>query len=316
MSLRVSIVVPVAPSRTARVRDSFAALNATVNHEILLERGTNPSLARNRAIARARGAILAFTDDDCSVPPDWLDRALEIFDSHPGVDVVGGPQLTPRESGFFERMSGIALATRFGAGTMSRRYRREVRPREGGEWSLSSANLFIRRSALSGPEPFDPRLFPNEETQLLAHLAREGRRMLYDPDLVVYHQRRPTFAAFMRQCFGYGSGRARQDRIDRRNLPCGSVAVPLVFLAYLIALPALMQIHSLAYLPFALHFAGALWIAAPVAARERDPRAVVALPLILLGIHVAYPLGYAIERLRPQVSLRVARAARDEVPTG
>jgi glycosyltransferase involved in cell wall biosynthesis len=37
------------------------------------------SAARNLAIDKAAGEILAFIDDDCTVEPDWLDRVSEAF---------------------------------------------------------------------------------------------------------------------------------------------------------------------------------------------------------------------------------------------
>lgn len=310
MSVRFSIVVPIAPSRTGRVLESLRQLNGTGSYEVLTETGSNPSCGRNRAIARARGGILAFTDEDCSVPPDWLDRAWEIFQAHPEADVVGGPQLTPQCSSFFERMSGRALASRFVAFRMSRRYRRGLGPCVGGEWSLSSANLFIRRSALPGPEPFDPRLHPNEETNLLARLGRDGRRMRHEPDLVVYHHRRPTVLGLARQCRGYGRGRARQNRLDGRRWPGWNVVIPLAFLAYLVALPLLLQIHPVAWLPLAAYAACCSWLAASAARHEGDLRALAALPLVILMIHVSYPLGYLAEVLwRPHgVALRPAES--------
>src|ERR1051325_10127136 len=48
------------------------------------------SHARNAGSARARGSIVAFTDDDIRVAPDWVDAIVAAFDAHPDASVVGG----------------------------------------------------------------------------------------------------------------------------------------------------------------------------------------------------------------------------------
>src|SRR6187551_1034496 len=44
------------------------------------------SAARNRGIRESRGAIIAFTDDDVRVAPDWVETLRAVFDDHPHID--------------------------------------------------------------------------------------------------------------------------------------------------------------------------------------------------------------------------------------
>jgi glycosyltransferase involved in cell wall biosynthesis len=44
--------------------------------------------ARNLCLQEARGDVIAFTDDDCSVPPDWLAKMAEVFAEQPEVAVA------------------------------------------------------------------------------------------------------------------------------------------------------------------------------------------------------------------------------------
>ncbi|NNE11951.1 MAG: glycosyltransferase [Ilumatobacter sp.] len=53
-------------------------------------RTVGKSAALNVGIAAARGALLAFTDDDCTVPADWLASAEALLDGHPDVGMAFG----------------------------------------------------------------------------------------------------------------------------------------------------------------------------------------------------------------------------------
>ena len=48
------------------------------------------SFARNAGIVHARGDIVAFTDDDVRVAPNWVSRIHAAFETHAHVDCVGG----------------------------------------------------------------------------------------------------------------------------------------------------------------------------------------------------------------------------------
>ncbi len=65
--------------------------------KLLSESKVGPYAARNRGVAESKGAIVAFTDSDCSPHEDWLQRIREaMFD--PEVCIVQGRQRFARES--------------------------------------------------------------------------------------------------------------------------------------------------------------------------------------------------------------------------
>ena len=66
--------------------------------------------ARNDGIQRARGEIVATTDADCVVPPDWLERILADFDRYHPVQLYG--TVYPREGGIGNHLA-LALANTF-----------------------------------------------------------------------------------------------------------------------------------------------------------------------------------------------------------
>lgn len=56
-----------------------------------------PGLSRayNLAIGETRGEILAFTDDDCIAPSDWISTIVEAFEREPDGDLLYGQVLEP-----------------------------------------------------------------------------------------------------------------------------------------------------------------------------------------------------------------------------
>jgi succinoglycan biosynthesis protein ExoA len=306
-----SIVVPIAPGRAPVVLDSLDRLERPAGCEVLTQVGPNPSRNRNQSIGRARGAILAFTDDDCQVAPDWLARAAAFFAAHPDYDVVGGPQLNTADEGALGRAGGHALASWFGAWRHCRRYRRAPRRLAATQRDLTSANLFVTRRAFERWGPFDERLGPNEETALLRRIETAGGRIAYDPAIVVFHKRRPSLRELARQCFGYGRGRARQSRIEGRRLPGLGQLVPSLFLVYLALLPMVAPAWPPAALPLAVYAMLGLGVAAMTAVVARDPLAALFMPLVFLVIHTAYPAGFLAAAVRPRRDAERARPQAD-----
>src|SRR2546423_11019175 len=52
---------------------------------------------RNAGWRAARAPLVAFTDDDCRPPPEWLERALAAAPRHPGAIVQGTTMPHPDE---------------------------------------------------------------------------------------------------------------------------------------------------------------------------------------------------------------------------
>ena len=62
---------------------------------LMLEARRGPGAARNRGAAEARGAWLAFTEDDCIPETDWLERAAARLAVEPDLDALLGSTNLP-----------------------------------------------------------------------------------------------------------------------------------------------------------------------------------------------------------------------------
>jgi glycosyltransferase involved in cell wall biosynthesis len=164
------------------------------------------SAARNRGIREATGDVVVFTDDDCLVPPEWLERLAEGYARHPEVVGVGGG-IVPEPAAL--RASAVAryelqISTGvYGAGE------REVL----GAFECPAGgtnNMSYRREVLESvggfDEGFPPRVW-GEDADLKWRITQRGGRLLYLPVFVV-HVRSYSVRSFVRQSVERGRGEA------------------------------------------------------------------------------------------------------------
>ena len=169
------IVIDQSPQPYKGIRDP----RLRVHHS----RVRGKSAALNAAMERASGRLFAFTDDDCTVCPDWLTRGHELLEARPEVYLVYGallaiqhdpsqwfvPTFSPER---LEEVSGAARARlRGGAG----------------------ANMFARRGLFERIGGFDDAIGPGapfrscEEYDIYYRALRAGVKVVRDPDNGVLH---------------------------------------------------------------------------------------------------------------------------------
>ena len=246
-----------------------------------------PGAARNLLIERARGELLLFLDDDAALRPDALRRLDQLATAHPEADVFGGPNDTPPGGSRFQAVQGAVLASLMGSGPVRRRYGAHPAT-HADERFFILCNLAVRRSVMV---PFATQLICAEENAVLAELAADGVVMYYDPDLVAYHERRPTLRGFLSQMHKYGRGRGQVIALRPRELR-PSFVVPSALLAFLVALPLLVLLAGpVALLPLVGYLgavgANAAWIAGTLRSAWAAP---VAGTLTVL-LHLWYGAG-------------------------
>ncbi len=284
----VSLIIPVKPGGAVRALAALRQVEYPAEaYEVLVAEGRCPSRQRNLAAAQAGGELPYFLDDDSQTDPGFLRRAAGHYDDR-AVAAVGGPSLTPAGDSVLQQAFGLAFVSPFGGGSVRNRYRKSGAVRQTGDHELILCNLCFSAAAFREAGGFDERLYPNEENELLVRLQRCGRVLIHDPDLAVWRSQRRTLRAFVRQLFGYGSGRARQILLGGGW--GGATLVPPLFLLYLLTLPLVRQpVYSLPLLWY-LGLAGLFSLAALVAAPGRR-RSALLLPLLFPLLHGAYGAG-------------------------
>jgi GT2 family glycosyltransferase len=175
------------------------------------------SVARNRGMRESRAEILAFTDDDVAVDPDWLSWLVKPFLGAPDVGVVTGLVMPVRydtpEQQRFEEQSGFGKGFerhRFDR-TGHERHERLLYPYWGAAFGSGNSMAF-RRAVLEEMGGLDPALGAGSlaragaDIESFSHAVLNGHSLVYEPRAVCWHDHRTSRDALLRQTFNYGVG--------------------------------------------------------------------------------------------------------------
>lgn len=162
------------------------------------------SRAYNQAITSTTGSVIAFTDDDCIAPPDWIERIVKAFEEErdgelmygqvvPAFPENDGDLLTPllqfEKPERFDRTNGFRV---FGMG----------------------ANFAARRSLFERAGLFDEALGgggplkSSQDFDLAYRAYRRNAPILLRPEVIVRHdgrREREDWPALLR-AYGFGDG--------------------------------------------------------------------------------------------------------------
>jgi len=165
---------------------------------------TSPAYKRDLAGKQARGALLAFIDDDAVPDKRWLQSALSAFEDL-NVDAVGGPGLTPVDSTHAERLSGAIYGSVLGSGPLRYRFKAHGEARLVSE--LPAFNFIVKRECMDAIGGWNSDFYGGEDTSICTRLRAKGYRLAYLPDTLVFHYRRRILRAHLRQVGNVGRHR-------------------------------------------------------------------------------------------------------------
>jgi glycosyltransferase involved in cell wall biosynthesis len=151
------------------------------------------SVARNAGAAAAAHEILAFTDDDCEPDMEWVVRLRRIFLTEK-YQAVGGPNLPPPPRTWREAV--VCAAPGAPSHVMLTDEEAE---------HLPGCNIAVTKKAFDAIGGFDP-IFKTagDDVDFCWRLREAGFHLGFAPGAFVWHWRRPSITAFLRQQRGYG----------------------------------------------------------------------------------------------------------------
>lgn len=155
------------------------------------------SHARNVGAERATGEIVVYTDSDCVVDPDWL-RLLVQGMRDQQVEAIGGPNITPHSDGWSAQC--VAVSPGNPSHVMLDDHYAEHVP---------GCNMAFRRDVLLGIGGFDTQYrVAGDDVDFCWRLLDEGYSIGYASGAFVWHHRRETVKAYLKQQIGYGRAEA------------------------------------------------------------------------------------------------------------
>lgn len=173
----------------------IAAEFPMVRYHVQENRGL--SVARNVGARLAQGEIVAYTDDDCEVDEDWLTHLVRAMQEQK-VSGIGGPNITPPDDGWTAKC--VAASPGNPSHVMLDDHYAEHIP---------GCNMAFRRDVLLGVGGFDPQFRQaGDDVDLCWRLIDAGEHIGFAPAAMVWHHRRATIKAYLKQQMGYGRSEA------------------------------------------------------------------------------------------------------------
>lgn len=187
------------------------------------------SAALNAAMKLASGDLFAFTDDDCTVPCDWLTRGQEHMTARPDVELIFGALLAiPHNPSQWYIPAFSPEQLEVVSGAVRARYR-------GG----AGANMFARRELFERIGGFDEAIGPGapflscEEYDIYYRTLRSGGNVLRDPENAALHygKRSHRDGASQRLIQGYffGEGAVLAKHVRCKDLAALRVSLAIMF---------------------------------------------------------------------------------------
>lgn len=198
--------------------------------------------ARNSGITAAKGEIVAYIDDDAIADSKWLLDLIQPFDSS-DITVSCGRVFAFKTEYLIERYLAAS-----GCGSPAPQdFKNSKHP----FWRFLAyvknmftpinaitepievqagfgANVAYRKSALLAIGNFDEALRYDEDSDISARLRRNGARIIFIPQAIVYHRYRENLKKLLRQTYRNAENTLRHYMKEKKTLPI--FPFPLIYL--------------------------------------------------------------------------------------
>ncbi|NJL61841.1 MAG: glycosyltransferase [Methylacidiphilales bacterium] len=190
-------VIVVDDGSSQPLDDVVAIFTTQINLTIIRQANSGPASARNRGAKSAQGKYLVFTDDDCTIAPEYLTKLKISLDKTPNV-MIGGRTLNALSDNLYSSASQILID-----------YLYEYYNTNSSQPNFFASNNFALPAeifnSLGGFDTNFP-LAAGEDREFCDRFLHHSYKMVYVPEIQVYHAHQLSLTKFWRQHFNYGCG--------------------------------------------------------------------------------------------------------------
>jgi glycosyltransferase involved in cell wall biosynthesis len=146
--------------------------------------------ARNLGIKNASGDVIAFLDADTIVLEGWFEELLKSAKEH---DIVAGA--APSLPGQKSRLPRVSIMI------------------DGQDITWPTCNIFYKKKVLDTVGGFQVGMLGAEDVHLNYRCVKAGFKIVYNPQMKVYHKHRSTWKGFIKQSYRDGYARAELEAL-------------------------------------------------------------------------------------------------------
>lgn len=177
------------------------AISAISKKIKVIQSSAGPAEKRDLGAKIASGQYLAFLDDDSYPSQNWLKNCLPALNNSK-IASVCGPGVTPQSDSNLQKVSGWVSSTKIGMAGNTFRFTPEKKRFVD---DYPSMNLIIKKKDFEKIKGFDSKYWPGEDTKLCLDITKKlNKKILYLPEVLVFHHRKPVFKNHLLQNGRYG----------------------------------------------------------------------------------------------------------------
>ncbi len=184
-------------------RDELKDYDLNINF-IFDQKILNPGEKRNLGSKKSVGKYLAFIDDDAYPAPTWLNEAFGYLKNNENEKIcLGGPGINPIDNNIFSESVNLFFTSSL-FHSDNYRYKKilNLDNKEMQDWP--SVNFIINKDYYENLGGFNIKYWPGEDSKLCKKVLDTGGKILYKPNMFVFHHNRANITKHIKQIFRYG----------------------------------------------------------------------------------------------------------------